>query len=59
MITDLDYEGIEFSVSNKHYCRIERQNNICINLFCYENNTIYPIYVSDQKYGNYMNLLLI
>ena len=30
----------------KKNCRIERQNNICINVFCYENGLIYPVYVS-------------
>ena len=44
MINDLDYEIIKFPVSNKNYCRIERQNNICIRVFCYENNLTYPVY---------------
>ena len=44
MINDLDYEGIKFPVSKTDYCRIERQNNICINVFCYENNhAIYEV----------------
>ena len=59
MINDLDYEGIKFPVSKKDYCRIERQNNICINAFCYENGLTYPVYVSDQKFHNSMDLLLI
>ena len=45
MINDLYYEGINIPVSIKYYCKIERQNNICINLFCYENNLTYPVYV--------------
>ena len=49
MIDDLDYEGIKFPISKRNYCRIERQNNICINVFCYENELTYPAYVSDQK----------
>ena len=59
MTNDLDCEGIKFPVSKKDYCRIERQNNICINIFCYENGLIYPVYVSDQKFHNSMDLLLI
>ena len=35
MINDLDYKGIEFPVSKKDCCKIERQNNICINVFSY------------------------
>ena len=38
MINDLDYDGINILVSKKDYCGIDRQNNICINVFCYENN---------------------
>ena len=59
MINDLKYEGIKFHVSKKDYCRIERQNNICINVFCYENGLPCPVYLSDQKFGDSMDLLLI
>ena len=38
MINDLDYEGIK-----KDYYRIERQNNICTNVFSYENSLTYPV----------------
>ena len=58
-IDDLNYEGIKFPVSKKDYCRIERQSNICINMLCYENGLTYPVYVSDQKCHNSMDLLLI
>ena len=59
MINDLDYEGIKFPVSKKDYCEIEKQNNFFINVFCYENNVTYPVYVSDEKFENCMDLLLI
>ena len=59
MINGLDYEGIKFPVSKKDYGKIERQNNICINVFCYENELAYPVYASDEKFGNSMDLLLI
>ena len=59
MINGLNYEGIKFPVSKKDYYRIEKQSNICINVFCYKNNLTYPIYVSDQKFKNCMDLLLI
>ena len=35
MINDLDRESIKFPVSKKDISKIERQNNICINVFCY------------------------
>ena len=59
MINDLFFEGIKFPVSKKDDCRTERQNNICINVFCYENGLFYPVYVLDQKFGDSMYLLLI
>ena len=49
MINDLDYEWIKFPVSKTDYGKIERQNNIYINVFCYKNELTYPVYVSNQK----------
>ena len=45
----LNYEGIEFPVSRKDYCKNEKQSNGCINVFCYKNGLTYPIYVSGKK----------
>ena len=59
LVSSLNYEGIEFSVSKNGYCKIEKQNNICINVFCYKNGLTYPIYVSGEKVSDYMDLLLI
>ena len=58
-IQDLDYTGIEFPVTTKQYNKIEKQNEIRMNVFGYENKQPYPIYVSKEKYDNQMNLLLI
>ena len=33
----LNYDEIEFPVEEKDFEKIEVQNNICINVFCYEN----------------------
>ena len=41
------------------YCKIEQKNNICINVFCYENELTYPVYVSNKKFEHCMDLLLI
>ena len=46
MINDLNYEGIKFPVSRKDYCKIERQNNIFINVFCDENGLTYLVCLS-------------
>ena len=59
MVNDPDYADIKFPVSKKDYCKIEQKNNICINVFCYENNLVYPVYVSVQKVEDCVDLLLI
>ena len=35
------------------------KNNICINVFYYEDTLTYPIHISEQKFENSMDLLLI
>ena len=55
----LDYDGIEFSVQEKDFHKTEVKNNICINVFGYENGLVFPIYVSDKKFEEPMNLLLL
>ena len=37
----------------------EIKNNICINVFLYENKLVFPIYISDQKFDDSMDLLLL
>ena len=46
-------------MQGKDFNKIEVKNNICINVFAYENRLIFPIYVSDQKFENSMDLLLL
>ena len=58
-IKNLDYSEIEFPVTTKQYNKIEKQNEININVFGYENKQPYPIYVSKEKFEDHMELLLI
>ena len=58
-INKLDYSGIEFPVNVKHYNKIEKQNNINISVFGYEDKEPYPIYVSKEKHEDNMKLLLV
>ena len=37
MAEELSYDGIEFPVEEKDFSKIEIKNNICINVFGYEN----------------------
>ena len=58
-VNDLDYGGIKVPVQEKHFRKIETKNNIHINVYCYENRLTFQIYVSDQKFENFMDLLLV
>ena len=58
-ICQLDYSSIEFPVTVKQINKIEKQNNICINLFGYEEKQPFPIYISKEKFIDHMELLLI
>ena len=59
MINVLNYEGIKFPVSQKHYNKVEKQNSIRINMFGYENGQPFPIHISKETFKDQMNLLLI
>ena len=38
-VKNVDYSGIEFPVTGKQFNKIEKQNNISINVFGYEEET--------------------
>ena len=54
----LNCDGIEFPVQEKDFNKIETRN-ICINVFGYVGGLTFPIYISSQKFGNWLDLLLI
>ena len=58
-ISNLDYNGIEFPVQEKEFNKIEVKNNICINVFGYDDELVFPIYVSGQKCKDSMDLMMI
>ena len=59
MINELNYNGINFPLSQKHYNKVEKQNSIRIILFGYEDGQPFPIHISKQMFKDQMNLLLI
>ena len=59
MAEKLYYSGIKFLVKEKDFHRIEIKNNICINIFNCENGLVFPIYLSNQKFEDSMDLLLL
>ena len=46
-------------MQEKGFNKIEMKNNISINVFGYENGLVFPIYISDQKFEDSMDLLLL
>ena len=55
----LAYDGIEFPVKEKDFDKIEIKNNICINEFSYGNGLVFPNYLSNKKFEDSMDLLLL
>ena len=58
LISDLDYDEIEFPMQEKDFSKIGVKNNICINVLGYENGLVFPIFVSDQKFEDSIDLFL-
>ena len=59
MINELNYDGNDFPLSQKHYNKVEKQNSIRINVFGYENGQAFPIHISKETFKDQMNLSLI
>ena len=59
MINELNFDGINFPLSQKHYNKVEKQNSIRINVFDNENGQPFPIHISKETFEDQMNLLLI
>ena len=59
MINELNYDGIDFPLFQKHYNKVEKQNSIRINVFGYEDGQPLPIHISKETFEDQMNLLLI
>ena len=58
-VDKLDYSGIEFPVTIKQFNKIEKNNNININVFGYEDKQPYPVYISKEKCEDHIELLLV
>ena len=58
-IKNLDYTHVTFPVAQKDYRKIEITNSIHINVFGYEKQELYPVYISKEKFNDMLNLLLI
>ena len=46
-------------MQEKDFNKIEVKKTICINVFGYKNGLVFPIYISDQKFEDSMDLILL
>ena len=46
-------------MQEKDLKKVEVQNNICVNVFGYENKLVFPVYISDQTFKSSIGLLLL
>ncbi|XP_028408129.1 uncharacterized protein LOC114530722 [Dendronephthya gigantea] len=54
---ELDFAGIEFPVTVDKIGKFERQNNISINVFGFE-DVLFPLYITKEHFNTHVNLLL-
>ena len=59
LASNLNYAGIEFPVQEKDFSKTEVQKNISVNVFCYKDKLVFPIYISNKKFDDSMDLLLL
>ena len=59
LLNNLIMTELSFLYKKKDFNKIEVKNNICINVFGYENELNFPIYISDQKFKDSKDLLLL
>ena len=50
---------LSFLQKKKDFNKIEVKNDVCINVFGYENMLVFPNYVSNQKFEDSIDLLLL
>ena len=56
---ELNFDGIDFPVSYKHYDKFENQNEIKLNVFVLLESEIEPLYISRMAFEKEVDLLLI
>ena len=59
LVKDFYYDKVDFPVQEDDFGKIEKKNNIYINVFCYGDGLVFPKYISDEKFENSMDLLFV
>lgn len=55
----LDFTGISFPVKVADITKFEKQNDLSINVFGYENGEIYPLYLTKERDVRHADLLIL
>ncbi|XP_020915114.2 zinc finger imprinted 3, partial [Exaiptasia diaphana] len=50
--------GIEFPVTVAKIPKFEKQNGIAVNVFGFEDGTLFPVYITEHRFETHVNLLL-
>ena len=55
----LDFSDIEFPIKLKDVKKFEKQNEISLNIFGYEENEVFPLRLTEFRFTTHFNLLLL
>jgi len=55
---ELNFEGIEFPVTIDKIPKFEKQNGIAVNVFGFEDGTLFPVHITEQRFDTHVDLLL-
>jgi len=55
---ELNFDGIDFPVSINKISKFEKQNEIAVNVFGFEQGDIFPLYITKERFSTHVNLLL-
>ena len=50
LISQFSYSSISFTVTTRQYNKIEKQCNINLNVFGYEDEQLFPIHISNDRF---------
>ncbi|XP_020917577.1 uncharacterized protein LOC110254870 [Exaiptasia diaphana] len=57
-VKELNFDGIEFPVTLDNISKFEKQNCIAINVLGFEDGTLFPSYITKQRFDVHVDLLL-
>ncbi|KAK3747985.1 hypothetical protein QZH41_003960 [Actinostola sp. cb2023] len=57
-LNQLNFNDIEFPVSISKIPKFEKQNQISVNVFGFEEGALFPVHISEERYSVHVDLLL-